>query len=169
MSTAQTYEQDLLQAISAGLQRRLHGQDPRTLGEPVAVAERMLAAVPEPHPWDEQIGPFYDTPALVRLLGITKQAVADRAKRRTVLRVTTRQGRHLYPVFQFEGRTLHRGFSAVLQEFRDAPVDGWAVASWLTTPAAALDGETPAAWLRAGGDTAPVVHLAADAAARWSR
>ena len=109
-SAAETYGRELLDALSDGLQRRLEAMegDPHTLGEPDEVAERMLSVVPQQHPWDTQIGPFYDTPAVVQLLGITRQAVADRAQRGTLLRVTTRQGRHLYPVFQFAGRNLDR-------------------------------------------------------------
>ena len=168
-SAVEAYERDLLDALSEGLRRRLHGagRDLRALGDPGDVADRMLALVPVPHPWDAQIGPFYDTPAVVRLLGVSKQAVADRARRGTLLRVTTRQGRHLYPVFQFDRRRLYPAIPQALAPFRDTRVDGWAIASWLTTPAAALDGATPAQWLRDGGDAAPVVALAEDVAARW--
>lgn len=170
-SAAETYERDLLDALSEGLRRRLQGagSDVRALGDPGEVAERMLSVVPVQHPWDTQIGPFYDTPAVVRLLGVSKQAVADRARRGTLLRVTTRQGRHLYPVFQFDGRHLVLAVPEVLGPFRDTHVDGWAVASWFTTPAAVLDGATPAQWLRDGHDPAPVVAIAHDVAARWSR
>lgn len=141
----------------------------RALGDPAEMAERMLSVVPVQHPWDAQIGPFYDPPGVVGMLGVSKQAVADRAQRGTLLRVTTQQGRHLYPAFQFAGRRLRPAVSEELGRFRNTHVDGCAVASWFTTPAAALDGVTPARWLRDGADPAPVVALARDVAARWSQ
>lgn len=138
------------------------------LGAPREVADRMLAVVPIAHPWDEQLGPFYDTPGVVRLLEISKQAVADRARRRTLIAAVTANGRHLYPTFQFDGARIVPQISEVAALFRHTPVDGWAVASWFTTPAATLNRQTPAEWLRAGKDSEPVTRLAADAAARWS-
>jgi hypothetical protein len=128
----------------------------------------MLATVPSLHPWDAQIGPFYDTPGLVRLLGVSKQAIADRVERRSVISATTRQGRIVYPTFQFAGHRIVPAISAIAQMFHAVPVDGWAIASWFTTPAAGLAGCTPAQWMRADRDREPVRIAAADAIARWS-
>lgn len=171
MSSTRTYERDLLDALSEGLRQRLGslGRDPRTLGAPREVADRMLAVVPMAHPWDEQVGPFYDTPGVVRLLGISKQAVADRVRRRTLIATITTNGRHLYPTFQFDRARIVPRISEVAAVFRSTPADGWAIASWFTTPAVTLNGQTPAQWLRAGNDPDPVASLADDAAARWGR
>lgn len=173
MTTAIEYEQRVVSALATGLHARLGelaaaGRDPSMLGSPAELADRMLATVPQPHPWDVQIGPFYDTPGLVRLLGISKQAIAERVQRRSLIAATTRQGKLVYPSFQFAGRRVLASVSAIAQLFRDTPVDGWAEASWFTTSAASLDGATPAQWLVAGGDVAPVRDLATDAVHRWS-
>ena len=170
----ESYEHHLLDALSARVRRRLTevaatGGNPATFGTPEQMADRMLAVVPVAHPWDEQIGPFYDTPGLTAMLGITRQAVADRVRRRRLLAVSTQDRRLLYPVLQFDGPTVLAGLPDVLIAFADATVDGWAVAAWLTTPAAALGSQTPIHWLRHGEDPAPLHLLAADTAARWAR
>jgi hypothetical protein len=165
--TAAAYEQAILDAVATRLHRRMAGHSPDSLGPPARVAERMLATVPTVHPWDAQIGPFYDTAAVVRLLAVSKQAVADRVRRRRLLAAATAEGRIVYPVWQFDGSRAHPGVSDIVAMFRDSPVDGWAIASWFTTPASVLDDATPADWLRQGRDQTPVHDLAADTVARW--
>ena len=167
------YEASVLRAVAAGLHERLDavfsaGQDQAQLGDPADLASRMLSAVPTAHPWDEHIGPFYDTAGLTKWLGVTKQALADRVRRHRLLAVTTAEGRVLYPVRQFEGRRLLAGLPDVLAAFRNASVDGWAIAVWATTPAQSLRGDTPLGWLRRGCDVEPVLELAANTAARWA-
>lgn len=173
MTSVVDYEQQIVSAVAEGLHARIHdlaaaGRDPSALGNPGEVADRMLATVPSPHPWDIQVGPFYDTPGLARLLGVSKQAIADRAQRRSLISATTRQGKVVYPTFQFAGRHVVPAISVIAQLFHGVPVDGWAVASWFTTPAATLADATPAQWLIAGHDTEPVRVLASDIANRWS-
>ncbi len=174
MSTvaANGYESALIDAVTDGLHGRVRaliaaGADPAKLGSPEELANRMLAAVPWAHPWDEQIGPFYDTAGLTLYLGVSKQALADRVARRRLLAVMV-DGRVLYPARQFAGRQLIPGLADTLAEFRDVPVDGWAIAAWLTTPAAALTGATPLDWLTARRRVDAVRGLAAQHAARWS-
>ncbi|MHB8452780.1 MAG: hypothetical protein ACYDAQ_20350 [Mycobacteriales bacterium] len=127
-----------------------------------------MAAVPVVHPWDEQVGPFYDTSGLRIFLGVTKQAIADRVRRRTLLAVVRREGQVLYPAFQFRGREMVPGLNEVLAVFREVRVDGWVVAAWLTTPAARLGWTTPVGWLSGDGAVPTDVGLAADAAGRWA-
>lgn len=170
----ETYEHHLLDALSARVRRRLtevaaSGGDPATFGTPEQMADRMLAVVPVAHPWDAQIGPFYDTPGLTTMLGITRQAVADRVRRRRILAVSTRDKRLLYPVFQFDGQDTVPHLPELLAAFTDATVDGWAIAAWFTTPAATLMSRTPIDWLRSGEDPEPLRMLALDTAARWGQ
>ncbi|MEO6715265.1 MAG: hypothetical protein ABIM89_17835 [Mycobacteriales bacterium] len=169
--TAATYEAQLIDALSEALHERLAaahtaGAKLESLGTPAELAGRMLAAVPWAHPWDEQIGPFYDTAGLTRYLGVSKQALADRVRRRRMLAVTV-DGRTLYPARQFDGPRLILGIAETLSEFRDVPIDGWVIAAWLTTPAGALGGATPLDWLTRGKDPAATRLLASKNAARW--
>lgn len=153
---ADGYEERLLAALSSGVHQRLAvtraaGRDPRDLGAPDDLAARMLSVVPAAHPWDEQIGPFYDTAGLTRLLAVSKQALFDRVRRGTLLAVTTNDGHVLYPAFQWYGHEPAPGVTSALAAFRSTEVDGWTVAAWFTTAAAALGGATPVACWRGAG------------------
>jgi hypothetical protein len=166
------YVTEMLTALAAGLHERVAavraaGHDPALLGSPGDLAKRMLAAVPATQPWDEQIGPFYDTAELTAWLGISKQALNDRVRRSRMLAVTTADGRVVYPARQFDGRQIVAGLADALAKFRGTPVDGWAIAAWLTTPAAALRGKTPLDWLHHGNDAQRVAGLAEETA-RWA-
>lgn len=167
-TTEQDYEKAILDAVAAGLRDRMAGHASGSLGPPERVAERMLDTVPAAHPWDALIGPFYDTAGVIRLLGVSKQAVADRVRRRTLLAANTAQGKVVYPTWQFRGNRVNPAISHILTVFRDVPVDGWGIAAWFTTPADVLNMTTPFDWLRTGGDEEPVHALAADTASRWS-
>jgi hypothetical protein len=163
----QAYERAVVDVVAAKLHDHLAGHSAESLGPPERVAERMLATVPTPHPWDVQIGPFYDTAGVVRLLAVSRQAVADRVRRRTLLAANTAQGRVVYPTWQFAGNRVDPAVSRTVSQFRDVPVDGWAIASWFTTPADTLGRMTPADWLQAGNGEDCVQALAADIADRW--
>lgn len=175
MTANAAFERQVLGLLTTSLHERVRaikqaGQDPvRVLGTPRQVADRMVATVPALHPWDVQVGPFYDTPGVTRLLGVSKQAVADRVKRRTILSGVTKQGRIVYPVFQFRGSAVRPEISKASAEFAACPVDGWAVCAWFTTPAADLHGLTPLAWLDEHRPVEQVTTLAAETARRWRR
>ena len=174
MTVASTFEARLVAELTAGVHERLAraaaaGRDPAAYGSPTELAERMLAAVPTVNVWDAQLGPFYDTAGLTRYLGVSKQALADRVKRRRMLAMTTSDGKVVYPVLQFAGRDLLSGLPDVLAVFRDVPVDGWTLASWLVSPSPNLDGMSVVEWLRAGREVAAAQAVAQTTAARWSQ
>jgi hypothetical protein len=131
------------------------------------VARRMTAMVPAASPVNAQFGPFYRTDQVVRLLGITRQAVADRVRKRSLLGMRTTEGTWVYPTFQFVDRGILAGLSDTLRCFDLAIADGWAVAAWLTSPSAALRGQRPVDRLRAGDGVADVLAVARDAMRRW--
>lgn len=112
------------------------------LGEPAAYATRAVrSTVPEPSPWNEVAGPFTRTEgAMARLGGISRQAVASKAKRHRLLRLVTSDGVHLFPVWQFTRSGVLAGLPEILSLF--AEVDGWTVAGWLRSVDPEL-GETP--------------------------
>ncbi|HEX6423893.1 MAG TPA: hypothetical protein VFZ79_10460 [Acidimicrobiales bacterium] len=161
--------------VSAELSRRVdalrsQGHSPDDLGDPDALAARMLAAVPEPSPWAE-LGPFYSTAGIARVLGgVSRQAVEERRRRRTILALRTAEGTWVYPAFQLDERNrVVRGLAEVLDRFRpQTPDDEWMVASFLAAPQPALGGRTIVDHLRAGGDLTPVLDLADERAARWA-
>jgi hypothetical protein len=149
---------------------RQQGHDAAELGDPDDLAARMLATVPLPSPWAE-LGPFYSTAGLARVLGgVSRQAIDERRRRRTVLALRTADGAWVYPAFQLDGHNrVVAGLSGVLDRFRpETPDDEWMVASFLAAPQPGLGGRTIVEYLRDGGDRQAVVDLAEDRAARWS-
>ena len=161
--------------VNAELSRRVgtlreRGVDPDSLGDPDALAARMLAAVPEPSPWSE-LGPFYSTTGIARVLGgISRQAVEERRRRRTILALRTADGVWVYPAFQLDDHNrVVRGLAEVLDRFGPHTADDeWMVASFLAAPQPGLEGDSVVDHLRAGGDLAAVLALAAERAQRWA-
>jgi hypothetical protein len=161
--------------VTAELARRVvalreQGQTADTLGDPDDLVARMLAAVPQPSPWAELV-PFYSTTGIARVLGgISRQAVDERRRRRTILALRTADGVWVYPAFQLDERNrVVRGLAEVLDRFRPrTPDDEWMVASFVAASQPGLDGRTIVEHLRVGGDLAPALDLADERAARWA-
>jgi hypothetical protein len=147
------------------------GRSLAELGTPAELAARMVAVLPGPSPWNEALGPFYSTQQVSRLLGgVSRQAIAERRERRTLLALRTADGVWVYPTFQFGAN--HRvlpGLADILQTLAASGVDDWTLAGWLRSPLASLSGSTPIDWLRAerDGDTLKVV--ARDATRRFAQ
>ncbi len=106
--------------------------------------------------WIEQLGPAYRQADVARLLGKSKQAVSADER---LLRLELRAGTVGYPVFQFDGRRLLPGLGDIVRILSPVVETPWTIASWLTSPQPALDGERPVDVLRGGG----VVDVAAEA------
>jgi hypothetical protein len=149
------------------------GRSLRSLGDPDDLASRMVAALPSVHPWDAALGPFYDTAGLMQWLGVSRQALADRVRRGTLLACRTSDGHLLYPILQF-GRTgqVRPGVVDVVGILGRAGADGWAIGLWLTSPSPAFDGDSAVDHLvfhRSSRDAVErVVAAAAADAARWA-
>lgn len=139
---------------------------------PADLARRMLAVAPVPAPVNrmaEQVGPeFYDTNGVATILAgagnspLSKQAIEQRRRRRTIVALPTAEGRWIYPTWQFDDNDVLPGLGDVLTAFqtmattaaagrsktRAAPFDEWSIGTWLTTPRDDLDGDTAVGWLR---------------------
>lgn len=150
---------------------------------PVDLARRMLSVAPAPAPTNkmaEQLGPeFYDTNGVSVMLAepgaepVSKQAVEQRRKRRTLLALQTSDGRWIYPTWQFRDHDVMPGLSEVLAAFERAdretePFSTWSIGTWLTTPLDDLDGATAVQWLDTDADRDHLLTLARDTASRWA-
>jgi len=174
-ATADSYVERVSARVSAELARRVdalraQGHGPDALGDADSLAARMLAAVPEPSPWAE-LGPFYSTTGIARVLGgVSRQAVEERRKRRTILALRTADGVWVYPAFQLDDRNrVVRGLGDVLARFRPGTADDeWMVAAFVAAPQPDLAGRTIVDHLAVGGDLADVVALADERAERWA-
>jgi hypothetical protein len=147
-----------------------NGHKAADLGDPDELADRMLAAVPAPSPWRD-LGPFYSTSGLARVLGgVSRQAIEERRRRRTILALRTADDVWVYPAFQLDERNrVVGGLTQVLVRFHpETPDDEWMVAAFIAAPQPGLDGDSIAEHLRKGGDLPPVVALADERARRWA-
>ncbi len=135
------------------------------LGDVDELAERMLAALPNVHPLDQPLGPFYDTTGLLAWLGISRQALFDRVRRGTVLACRTADGHLVYPSLQF-GRNgaVRPGVQDAVGAFTRRGADGWSIGAWLTTPSALFDGQSAVDYLVVHRSSAAAVARVAEAA-----
>lgn len=147
------------------------GRSLADLASPQELAERMVAIVPRPSRWDDFLGPFYGPAQVAEILGgISRQAVAERRQRHTLLGLKTADGHWVYPVFQFDERnSVRAGLPDLLQTLAASGVDDWSLAGWLVSPLRSLDGRTPIEWLRQRRDLATLLEVGRDAARRFSR
>ena len=164
-TAAEQFHRELLDAVHDAVEARLRevesrGADVAELGDPRELAERMAATLPvAAHPFDVELGPFYDTTGLSRWWGVSRQALADRVRRGTLLACRTADGHLVYPAFQFaRDGAVRPGIAEAVAVFARAGVDGWTAAVWLTTPSTAFDGDSAVDHL--------VVHRASAAAVR---
>jgi hypothetical protein len=116
--------------------------------------------------WDDAVGPVYRTDTVAKLLGVSKQAVSQRAERLSLLRLKTSDGFAIYPVFQFgeDGQPV-RGLRMVLRCLASGVDDPFTWAIWLNSPAG--QGGTFAELLKQGRARDVVAQAKADASA-WS-
>jgi hypothetical protein len=161
--------------LRRGLQERLslyveHGHSLDEIGSAEELADRMLQAVPTVSRWNDLVGPFYSTNQVAKICGgISRQALADRRERRTILGLKTADGVIVYPMFQFDDKNrVVSGLPEVLQCFRGVDVDDWTLAGWLVSPSRALGGRSVVGWLHHGLELEPVLVLARDAVRRFS-
>lgn len=169
---------ELLNAVERRLEQRatelaVQGRSLRSLGDLDEMADRMVAALPSVHPYDTAFGPFYDTTGLAAWLGVTRQALADRVRRGTLLACRSAEGHLLYPVLQF-GRNaeVRPGVVDAVGILGRAGADGWTVATWLTTPSPVFAGQSAVDHLvlhRSSQAAVDLVVTAAEAdASRWA-
>ncbi|HEV2853631.1 MAG TPA: hypothetical protein VHC97_12585 [Thermoanaerobaculia bacterium] len=120
-------------------------QDPAALGRRAA----LLAAADAV--WSQVLNPLFDVEHTQTVLRVTsRQAVSDLAKRGRLLALDGSGGRKLYPGFQFgpDGRPYPE-VAQVIRVFAGVVETPYTIASWFVSPQDLLNGETPAAWMRA--------------------
>ncbi|MGH7818264.1 MAG: hypothetical protein ACREQ9_00675 [Candidatus Binatia bacterium] len=142
--------------------------DEEQADDPAELGRRAALVVAAEATWSGHLGPLLEGKEVERLLGVrTRQAVSDLRTRRRLLGLVRKDGRVVYPAFQFadRGRPFPE-MKQILEVFEEADVDEWTIASWFVTPKALLRGATPAAWLRDGGDSSIAVTAARRTVAR---
>lgn len=121
--------------------------------------------------WRAAAGDVLETSAVRELLGVSRQALADRVDRGTLLGLPAERTT-LYPTWQFDGTAVRDVVPDVVGAFRARLGESWdplMVASWARTPQRELEDETPADWLIQGRDEQRVLLAAKRAAEALSR
>lgn len=141
------------------------------LGSPEVLASRLVNAIPSENRWGERIGPIYTAARLTEILNISRQAISDRTKTRSLWGLKTADGHVVYPARQFTRNfEVLPGLSDVLRVFKGVPVDDWTLASWLVARQPDLSRKSILDWLE--GDTRRDMQLplllAKRTAHRWS-
>lgn len=170
-TTADAYTDRVLRAIG----RRVHSlatvwDETATLAPPEGELARAILDLPPLAPADsalgDEIGPFYDTAGVMKLLGgVTKQAVEARRRKSTILALRTSDGKWVYPSFQFDGADVSRPLVPAIRAFRDSPP--WSAALWFVTGNDDLDGKTPLDWAKAELPPGSIATSAQRTAAEW--
>lgn len=160
----------LLQALIA----RVAEEGPLDDNDTNTLVSRVVAAFPQRHEFDQQVGPFYDTSGLLSWIGGSRQALSGRVERGRVVACQLESGRWVYPTWQFrDDGTVDDAYITVWRALRgaqSAPVaDPWTCALWMCAPHPDLDRISPVEWLRAGNDLEPVVTLARQISSRWAQ
>ncbi len=173
MTDLTVLEREIMRSVSRKVHDRLRKAaeaqlSPDAFGDPEAIADAMVAALPLGHVFDELSGPFYDTSGLARWLGMSRQALHQRSTRHAILACPLADGGVVYPVWQFldSGATIP-SLGVVLTTLAEGTDDAWMVALWMRAPSDHLDGDCPSDWLRAGRDPERVIAMAREAAAGW--
>jgi hypothetical protein len=163
--------QELTQQFTQLVQERAISWETNELAAPpvAELVDRLTALLPPAAPsiLDAEIGPFYDTAGVQTLLGgVTKQAVAARRDKHTILAVKTSDGRWIYPTFQFTGQDVDSALVPAIRAFENAPA--WSTALWFVTPNPDLeDDRTPLDWVRAGEPADAIENSARRTAREW--
>ncbi|MGH9139489.1 MAG: hypothetical protein ACRD0G_20960 [Acidimicrobiales bacterium] len=170
-----TYVDQISERVAEGVRRRLvnlreQGSGPDELGEPDDVAARMLATLPDRSPWND-LGPFYSTRGMARVLGdITRQAMDDRRRRRKIVALRTADDHWVYPAFQLdEHNEIIGGLTESWAILREGGLEDWSAAATLVGPQPELDGRSIVAHLRAVLPAEPVLELCRATVARQAR
>lgn len=137
--------------MTADLVRLATHASPQALALARAVLEQSIADAA----WGAQIGPVLAQRDAARLLATTEQAVS---KDRRLLRLRNRDGRPVYPVVQFDGRSRLDGVAEVVATLSPT-LQPLTVAAWLTAPNRSLGRRRPVDLLR-DGDRDAVLALA---------
>lgn len=107
--------------------------------EAVSLARAVLEQDVADREWALQIGPSLAQRDVARLLGRSEQAASKDTR---LLRIHNRDGRPVYPVFQFDGRRQKPGVASVVKTLAGV-LEPLTVASWFTGPNRALGGRAP--------------------------
>lgn len=109
----------------------------------------------------QELGPYFDTASLCQRLGVKRQALGARVRRRTLLGVEADDGSLLYPSWQFTAdMAVLDGLPQLLRVLSLTASDGLSQAMWLTSRQARFAGHTAVEVLAEGTDLESLISAA---------
>lgn len=175
MSDLMNHKRQLLHELTGLIEARFSeaedaGVDVGLFADTAGIARAMVAALPTTTVQDQQVGPFYDTAGLTTWLGVSKQAIAKRVTKRTLIGCQLASGTWVYPTWQFtEDAVVDKRLSQVWQHLRNR-TDAWTAVLWMCSPCQHLENTTAVQYLAEGGNDQldTVLHAAQMDTARWT-
>jgi hypothetical protein len=155
-------------AVFASTLREVLGN--RALAPAAARRAALLAA--SATVWEEAIGPLLDAQAARELLGgVSRQRLEQLVSAGRLIVLEERSGQRRFPAWQFgeDGRPLSGLVDAHRALVTDGRMSPWSAASWCVHEHPELEGHTPQAWARSGGDRERLAAVAAHDSARSAR
>ena len=118
--------------------------------------------------WQQALGQLLKEADACARLQVAPETLHRQVRRREMIALPLRDGQAVYPAWQFdtEVEQRHVPARAHVHLARTGQVSAWTAASWLVTPHPELDGASPVAFVRAGGDAAKLLTVAQRDAAR---
>jgi hypothetical protein len=123
-----------------------------------------------PIAWSKAIGHRLNTTEVTKLLGITRQALAHRLNRKTILGIPGKNTTY-YPSWQFdfERRIQKSEARGILCTFLSyGQNDSYMIAAWANSSNEDLEGLTPAQWLQEERTPSNLYEVARETAHSWS-
>lgn len=170
MSTVEAYRKKLKQGVSRTLDDLIDSGAVTDFSEASlkANAHAITEAVQSVNRVNDRIGPFYSSRRVESLLGVSRQAVSERARNHRLLRVTTSDGVKVFPSFQFNAGGVRSNLVPLIEVLLGSDADPWTVAYWLTAPQAHFNDRTAVEVVDEGeGAQRKLLALARDDAAAW--
>lgn len=154
-ASTEAYRERLLSLLRSG---RL---DAGSLPAPEEFVEHGIHVRRVTSPLPDLVGPVYTSGGVQSVLGISRQQLADRRQRGTIVAARTSDGRWVHPVYQFDDTGLRGDVREVLDVLRaGATPDPWTLTLWFPTDQAELGGVSPLKLLDAGRFDTVVAHAA---------
>jgi hypothetical protein len=140
-------------------------------GEPLSPADARRAAMlgAAGVAWERALGPLLTAGQVRELLGgVSRQRVDELLRAKRLIGLRESSGRRRYPLFQFDdGRPVE----ALVAAFYTVAggLDEWSAASWCTHSDPALEGLSPAQWVKSGRDPDRLARVARQDARRFEQ
>jgi hypothetical protein len=151
--TGATDAQALLRALESVRQALVEVRD-RRRGRGLSAAERVRNQRERMEEIASYGGGYLDGATMADTLGISRQALHERRRNRTILALPWGRS-FIYPIWQLDLKQHGRVVSELADVLKAVSIeDPWGIAGILTAEADALDGRVPVDELKAGGERA---------------